>query len=175
MWRLLHCLSLLSVCSVHGNAFVQLMHSSVGLARLSGWNWSLRNTRSCFKGWACSQQPARGEKRPSTGKRDLKPGRAAPPLRLSHHILKETLLIVKNLQVSLPVLQIKCSECGGNNSLSGLWICFAFSRFSVLPWSLGISNTLLEKTDALLLVWGKEEHNKMNFRNCSFIVGKKAY
>lgn len=158
MWRLLHYLSLLSVCSVHGNAFVQLMHSSVGLARLSGWNWSLRNTRSCFKGWACSQQPARGEKRPSTGKRDLKPGRAAPPLRLSHHILKETLLIVKNLQVSLPVLQIKCSECGGNRTV---WVDCGFALpFLDLAFYLGL---LVFQT----LCWRKQ-------MLCFWFEGKKS-
>lgn len=27
------------------------------------------------------------------------------------------------------------------NGLSGLWLCFTISRFSILPWNIDISNT----------------------------------
>lgn len=54
----------------------------------------------------------------------------------TYHILKETLLVMKNLQVSLPVLQIKCSECGGNRTV---WVDCGFALpFLDLAFYLGL-------------------------------------
>lgn len=169
-WRLLHCLSLLAVCSVHVNTFVQLMESSVGLARLSGWKWSLRNARSCFKQWASSQQP-------QEDKRDLlltkqTSSQAELPLpwdSYTYHILKETLFIMKNLQVSL---QIKCPGCGGNRTV---WVGSGFALpFLDLAFYLGFLIFHFAEENRCFCFWSGEECNKMNFRNCSFIVGKKS-
>lgn len=126
---------------------------------LPGGNWSLRNVRSCFKLWACSQQPWKD-------KRDLKPGRAAPPLRLPHspHPKGNSFYYEKSASEFANVANQVSRVWRKQNSLSGQWICFAISKFSILPWFLDIS-LCWRKQIFLLLVWGKEEYNKMNFRN----------
>lgn len=121
MWRLLHCL----VC---GTTSVQLMHSSGGPARLhlSGWNWSLRNARSCFKLWACSLQPWEDKRDFLLTKENSSQAELPLPWEShAHSLLKETLFVMKNLQVSLPKLQIKCPECGGN------WTVWVGSGFAL--------------------------------------------
>lgn len=128
---------------------------------LESYSSQWKGTQKCqelFQTVGLPSAAMRAQKRPQAR-------RSCPsPETPTHHILKKTLFIMKNLPVSLPVLQIKCPELWRKqNSLSGQWICFAISKFSILPWLLDIS-LCWRKQMLLLLDWGKEEHNKMNFR-----------
>lgn len=83
----------------------------------------------------------RGQKRPSTDKRDLKPGRAAPPLRLPHspHSKGNSSYYEKSASEFAKVANQMSWVWRKQNSLSGQWVCVTISRFSTLPWFFDVS------------------------------------
>lgn len=160
VWRLLHCLSLLSVC------FGQMIPLCM-VTPLCSWCTHQQLLPGCQCETEASEMGDVSSNGHTLGSRlgqnfywqKENSSWAELPLFWDCHmyqVLQDTLFITENPQVSLLVSQTRCPEYGGNKVVwKGSRIYFPISRFNILPWPIDISSTLLQKTGAFAFGVGK--------------------